>query len=374
MTKHVLLLAVLLLLPAQAATADAPPRYHLTELPLDFYGYNPVDRGSAQGGINAQGQIAGSFGVRSGALLDGRVALWEEGRPLRILDKRPVTRENTPSDRDFLYPTAVNARGEVTGVETTSSSGAYTVLTSNACILWKGRLNRLYRFPSRGDTNSIALGLNDRDEVVGGFVYNNNASPSQDDTYIHPDLYRRHAFLRRGGRIKVLWPGVARGINNREWIVGVWGDDEMNWWRDRGVLWRGGHVTFLKMQPVAINGRGWVAGSAYASEDKSRAYLWKNGRLVPLTRQLSKAYALNLRGDVVGKQEDPASSHSPRAVLWRRGRTYDLNRCVVRPQGWVLDWAAGVNDKGWVIGTGSVYKSPTDKTPTKAFTFLLTPR
>jgi len=367
--------AALILQPGQPDRADAPPRYRLTVLPLDFYGYNAVDSEDRRGGINAQGQIVGAFSVRSGTLRDERVALWQKGCPLRILDKRPVTREDTESDRDFLYPTAINRRGEATGAETISSSGAYTIRTSTACILWNGRLNRLYQgFPSKGDTNSVALGLNDRGEVVGGFVYNNNGMPARDDFSTSSGLGSRHAFLRRNGQIITLWPGIARGINNQGQIVGTkdaGGDDRR---RDRGVLWRNGHITLLKMQPVAINDRGWIAGNVPVTEDDGRACLWRNGRVTLLSKNISRAYALNGRGDVVGELRAPASSHPTRAALWRRGHAYDLNRCVNLPRNWILATALGINDKGWIIGEGGVYESPREKQPIKQFTFLLTPR
>ena len=220
-----------------------------------------------------------------------------------------------------------------------------------------------------GGAVSVALGVSDTGLIVGNYL----PYVGMGDDPLPPGVAGNHAFLWRAGHVKALWPGVARAVNDRGEVAGVWDDGGGDPWRDRGVLWRGGHVTFLKMQPIAINGRGWAAGSAYASELKSRAYLWKAGQLIPLTKQISKAYALNLRGDVVGEQDYPASSHSPRATLWRRGQTYDLNRCVIRPRGWMLDTAVGINGKGWIVGRGSVYKSPSDKTQAREFTFLLTP-
>lgn len=373
--------AALILWPAPPIGADVPPRYRLTVLPLDFYGYNEVDSEDRRGGINALGQIVGSVSVRSGSIQDDRVALWQKGRPLRILDKRPVTREDTDSDRDFLYATAINTRGETIGAETVSSSGAYTIRTSTACILWNGRLNRLYGgFPSRrrpvagDDTNSVAVGLNDHGDVVGGFIDNNNFTQTQDDyPPAPPGEDGRHAFLRRGGRITRLWPGVARGINNRGWIVGV-KDAGFYASHAKGVLWRNGHITLLSMQPVAINGRGEIAGNIPLTEDTGRACVWRRGRVTLLSRQISHAFALNSRGAVVGERDDPASSHPARAALWRRCRAYDLNRCVGLPANWVLQSATGINDKGWIIGNGSIYKTPRDKQPVKFFSFLLKPR
>lgn len=365
--------AALLLGCGRPAGADAPPRYRLTVLPLPFSGYNEVDTPDSGGGINASGQIVGEFSVRAGGLRDNRVALWQRGRPLRILDKRPVTRENTESNRDFLYATAINARGEVVGVRTVTFSGAYSASYSTACILWDGRLNCLLQgFPSDPDTASAALGLNDRGDVVGGFVYDNTTA-DQVDSSAPPGTEYRHAFLRRDGRIRPLWQGVARGVNDRGEIVGVEdaGPDDT---RAVGVLWRNGHVTRLPMQPVAINQGGEVAGNVPLTEETGRACVWRRGRVSLLSGRASRAYALNDRGAIVGEQDDERSRHVGRAALWRGGQALDLNRCAARPRGWVLTAALGINDRGWIIGQGSFFKSPGDKAPADTFTFLLTPR
>ena len=179
--------------------------------------------------------------------------------------------------------------------------------------------------------------------------------------------------MRRGGHITRLWPGVARDINNQGWIVGV-KDAGFNASRAKGVLWRNGHITLLSMQPVAINGRGEIAGNIPLTEDTGRACVWRRGRVTLLSKQISHAYALNDRGAVVGERADAALPHPSHATLWRQGRTYDLNRCVGLPANWVIQSAIGVNNQGWIIGNGGIYKTPKDKQPIRVFSFLLTPR
>lgn len=354
------------------AGADTPPRYRLTVLPLDFEGHNMIDLDAHRGGINAQGQVVGTVVVQKGSLRDSRIALWQKGRPLRMLDKRPVTHENVQSDQNFIYATAINAHGKVTGVETLESSGAYSIRTATACILWNGRLNRLYKGFPYADMASAALGLNDRGDVVGGFVYDNTTA-DQVDSSAPPGTENRHAFLRRGGHITSLWPGVARGINRRGWIVGLKDVDYEND-RSEGILWREGHLTRLKLLPAAISERGEIAGDVPLTETTGSACVWRRGRLTVLSKQDSNAYALNNRGAVVGRFQTPASSHPARAALWKGGRTYDLNRCVTLPQNWVMQSALGIDDKGWIIGEGNIYRTPKDKQALRSFTFLLTPR
>ena len=357
--------AALSLLFGTPAGADTP-HYRLTVLPLDFSGYNMIDVNTPQGGINAQGQVVGMASVRSGGFRDDRAALWQMGHSLRVLDKHPVTDPNATSGQDFLYPTAINRRGMATGTRTLSYSGAYSVNISTAYLLWNGLRKDLSReILTKAEMASAALGLNDQGDIVGGFVYDDTDADAATDSSPPPGTESRHAFVRHNEHIMPLWPGVARGINNHGWIVGVRdvdGEDS----HARGVLWRSGKVTLFKMQPTAINEHGEIAGNLPVTEDNDRACLWRQGHITYLSKQISHAYGLNNRGDVVGEWDH--------AVLWRDGRTYDLNRCVSLPKGWVLEKAIGINDHGWIIGEGCVYKTPKDKQALKSFTFLLTPK
>lgn len=364
--KTLRLLALTLLL-GQPAGADTPPRYRLTVLPLTFSGYNEVDADSWGGsGINAQGQIVGMASVKSGRFRDDRAALWQRGHPLRVLDKRPITDPNATSGQDFVYPTAINTRGKTTATHTVSCSGAYTIQFSTACLLWNGRVNWFSQgFPSDPDTSSAAFGLNDKGDVVGSFVYDDTAADAPTNSHPPPGTEGRQAFLRRGGRILPLWWGVARGVNNQDWIIGA-KDTDGSSRHARGVLWRNGKMTLFQMQPAAINERGEIAGNVPISDDRGTACLWRQGKITHLSRQTSHAYALNNLGDVVGEQNH--------AALWRDGRSYDLNRCASLPKGWVLEKALGINEHGWIIGKGSIYKTPKNTQAVKSFTFLLTPQ
>ena len=226
--------------------------------------------------------------------------------------------------------------------------------------------------PASAEMASAALGLNDRSDIVGGYRYDNTGA-DQVDSPAPPGMENRHAFLRHKGYIIRLWPGVARSINNRGWIVGLKDVDYDND-RSAGILWRNGRTTLFEMQPIAINERGEIAGNIPINGDPGKACLWRQGEIIHLSKQLSRAYALNNLGDVVGEQENAAPFPIVRAVLWKDSRTYDLNRCVSLPKGWVLERAIGINDKGWIIGEGGVYKKPKDTQAVKLFTFLLTPR
>lgn len=364
MKPTALLLLFLLLSASSLCVADTPPRYTLTVLPLDFSGFNELYPEAAQGGINTHGQIVGTASIQSGKLWDNRIALWQHGRPLRILDKRPITDVNATAGQDYLYATAINAHGKATGIRQVSSSGAYSINISTGYVLWNGCLRDLSRdTPTNAEMATVALGLSDQGEVVGSFRFDNTTADQISST-APPGTENRHAFLWSGGHMISLWAGVALGINSHKWIVGVqdFDDDDSH---ARGVLWRNGHSTLFKMQPVAVSDAGEVAGNLPLTDETGEACVWRQGRITVLSKKISHAEALNNRGQVVGSIK--------RATLWQNGRTYDLNRCVALPKGWVLENAVGINDSGWIIGEGSVYKTPKDTQAVKSFTFLLTP-
>ncbi len=365
-TLWILALSLLLVSPAGA---DTPPRYRLTVLPLTFASDSPVDTAESHGGINQVGQIVGMVTVRWGTARSLRAALWQEGRKTWRLDNTPPVSDPDPSTFSLIFPTAINSDGMVCISSYHSFSGAYTVAGGEAYRWQNGQIDQLRGFPAGYD--STALGLNDKGWIVGQFIHN-NYGPFSDAPPV-PDAYIGRAFLYRSGRVIFLWPGVARGINNQGWIVGIKSVDVEDS-HAKGVLWRSGRITPLKMQPTAINECGEIAGNIPINEDLGKACLWRQGKITHLTTQTSHAYALNNLGQVAGEEDSSAPVHPNRAVLWQDGRTYDLNRCVSLAKGWVLERAIGINDHGWIIGEGSVYKTPRDTQAAKSFTFLLTSR
>ncbi len=366
-------LLLLLLAPSLRCPADTPPRYKVIVLPLDFSGYAIVDDNHDKGGINARGQIAGMSAVRPNFFSERLAALWQRGR-LRILDPTPARKKRDMANDYYTAAGAVNIHGNTVGEEIDSFSGAYSDTYTGACVGLNGKWIVLGHFPVGDD--SEALGINDHEDVVGAyFLHYDSHAESVSSSPTPPASFARHAFLRRQGQIKTLWEGTARSINNRGEIVGI-GDSGSP--GKNGILWRNGHLTLLKMQPVAINERTEIIGNiplstALYARDTGRAYLWRRGKLINLSTQISHASALNNNGQVVGDVGDEGQLLPTRAVLWQQGRTYDLNRYVKMPNGWVLTNAVGINDSGWIVGEGSVYKTPKETQAVKSFTFLLTP-
>lgn len=374
MKPTVLLLLLLPLAASSPCSADAPPRYKMTVLPLDFSGYDEVNNDHDKGGINARGQVAGMSAVRPNASSVRQAALWQRGH-LRILDPAFALSKRNESNDYYTAAGAVNIHGDTAGEEINSFSGAYSDTYTGACAEQNGRWSALGHLPL--GTDSEALGINDHGDIVGGFgVHYDSHLESASNPPTPLSAFTPHAFLWHHGQVKKLWVGVARDINNRGEIVGVGSTGVPG---KPGILWRNGRITPLKMQPVAINERTEIAGNIPIStdvpaRDTGKAYLLRHGQLISLSKQISHAYALNNSGQVVGDIGDEGQLQPTHAVLWQQGRTYDLNRCAPLPKGWVLENAVGINDSGWIIGEGSVYKTPKGKSAVQIFTFLLTPR
>jgi len=371
--KSTALPLLLLLTTSYSCLADAPPRYKMTVLPLDFSGYGEVDDNHDKGGINARGQIAGMSAARPNFSSDRQAALWQRGR-LQILDPALALSKRNASNDYYTAAGAVNIHGDTVGEEIDSFSGAYSDTYTGACAEMNGKWIALEHFPVGSE--SEALGINDHRDIVGTFfLHYDSHAESVSGSPTPPSAFARHAFLRRRGQIKTLWEGTARSINNRGEIVGI-GDTSVP--GKLGILWQNGRIMPLKMQPVAINERTEIAGNIPIStdipaRDTGRAYLWRRGQLISLSKQISHASALNNNGQVVGDVGDEGQLQPTRAVLWQDGRTYDLNRCVPLRKGWVLDTAIGINDHGWIIGEGNIRKTLKGKPAVQIFTFLLTP-
>jgi len=136
---------------------------------------------------------------------------------------------------------------------------------------------------------------------------------------------------------------------------------------DRITLWQNYLHKLIHSSPAddagyGINEKGQIVGrlrrTAY-----SRAFLWNHGQiqlLGSLGAQNSEAYGINGSTEVVGtvydsapdvESDDTAHVHS-RAFFWQRGKMYDLNKCIPQKSGWTLSIARGINNHGWIVGTG----------------------
>lgn len=150
---------------------------------------------------------------------------------------------------------------------------------------------------------------------------------------------------------------MARGINDRGQVVGP------------GYVWENGVVTTLTgfagngtaAGTNAISTRGQIVGSVVVNGIEHPA-LWRDSHdKNPIdlglinTSQFNVATAVNVAGEVVGTS-DPRCTPcaAPRAWRWRAGVITPLDQLIPAGTGWsALSEAAGINDRGQIVGTGT---------------------
>lgn len=198
-----------------------------------------------------------------------------------------------------------------------------------------------------GGTYSIALGLNDKGQVVGG------ADTAKGEA---------HAVFWENGKAADLGtlPGqtisIARAINSRGEIAGESSaaNKEIHavLWikgvpRDLGSVGRYGEVT-------GINNRGQIIARFHdigeASQPKGR--LWENGRWRDLDSPDGRPHGINNQGRIVGSIDVGIfGNFAGRAFAWQQERALYLKAMPGRSPGEMDSQAIALNNKGQVIGT-----------------------
>lgn len=145
----------------------------------------------------------------------------------------------------------------------------------------------------------------------------------------------------------------ATGINRHGQVVGI---SFNRFGPQHAFLWQDGKMTDLGALPgsassgaEAINARGHVAG-----ESGGHLWLWRDGKLADLGTLAgstgSQANGINRHDHVVGGADLPGGP--PHAILAHHGTVTDLNGVIPAGSGWVLQVAHGINDHGWIVGSG----------------------
>jgi probable HAF family extracellular repeat protein len=290
--------------------------------------------------INDLGQVVGASGVSS---TDNHAFLWTAGGGMTDLG-------DVPGGYSSSWATGINNAGVVTG----SSTFGYTLEAQHAFV-WTaaGGMVDLGAKPSNS-YYSQGWGLNADGDIVGSTGYGSSWS----------------AFVRRHGQSTLTLLAKPGGASARAAAIADSGliAGEIN--RSTGIthaaLWRDGSYTDLGDLPggsdystaFAVNDAGLVVGAS-AVADGSRAFAWtaQGGMvalpLLPGGSSAAMALGLNEAGDIVGVALNAQGEN--RAVLWREGALIDLNALPgVAAAGWVLNDANGINERGQIVGTGTL--------------------
>jgi probable HAF family extracellular repeat protein len=247
-----------------------------------------------------------------------------------------------PGDAPACSPASINAVEQVTGGSWDRDYTYRAFLYTNGTTIAIGTLS--------GNT-SFGYGINDFGEVTGlatlsggvthAFLYSNNVMKDIDAAGVYS-------------------AGLA--INNRGWIAGTYhagADNSAFMYRD-GVMHdismsSGWHTCYGR----AINNDGQVAGNGYNPLGYVRAFLYVNDKMKDLGAlggSLSSGYGINDFRDVVGEGETPEGRMH--AFLYSQNKMIDLNSRIDQTLGIVLNSALAINNRGEIIAKGFSTRTP----------------
>jgi probable HAF family extracellular repeat protein len=276
---------------------------------------------------------------------------------------------------------AINSEGVIAGMAENGHVDPDTGYPEVRAVIWNnGKIRDLDTF---GGTQSDALDLNDRGQVVG---WASNTTPDPFSAAFEqigmwrlwPVTTQIRAFVWENGVKRDLGTlggpdAMAYAINRSGQIAGYsYTNDTPN--PDTGiptvdpVLWEGGWMIDLGTlggtigYAVWLNDRGQVVGSSnLAGDQASHGFLWERGFLrdLPPPKEnggdYSWTYWINELGDVVGGATLSGDELFD-AMLWRFGKPIDLGTIGQD----VCSEASGMNDLGQIVGISNECSGPWD--------------
>ena len=349
-------IVVLFTVTVHPASASAPPQYSITDLGSIS---GATDEVGAMA-INDRGQVAGG---------NGHAFLWTNGR-LQDLGTLP---QEEYEDSTLAVANGLNNHGQIVGCSGGFGPVFMSGLQSTRGIVVEN--NHLQQF-SRYNVSFIPYAINDADQIVGlnayrGFFY------AQGEMLPIGTL----SHVPNGNR------STARSLNSQGQVVGWSTEGTLHIARydqlaTHAFLWqrhgKSGQMRDLGTLPgwvnsyaYGINHQGEIIGSVsdaggdtsgFERASRTAAFLWRSGKMISLGTlpgsKSSAAFGINDSAAIVGTSDN-------RAFLWEQGRMRDLNAALPAGSGWTLEKAKAINNKGQIIGTGTLNG--------QAHMFLLTP-
>ncbi len=317
MQKH--LLKILMAVSALAMLAMAP-----CTASAATYAITDLGSGAAYA-INENGQVAGTRMIQG--YTSNHAVIWNNG----------VFTDLGTLDGDCSLAYGINNLGQAVGTAMTGST-YHAVLYSN------GTVKDLGTYP--GDRESTAYGINDSGQVVGKSILGST---------VRTIIWNNGTPTRLYAVSSVFEGSIA--INNSGQVAGQSRSGSM-----AATIWYNGTKTVLP-QPAGstasfsngINEMGQVVGYGYVNGPQHAA-LWANDSATDLGTMggySSQAYGINDLGQVVGQVMLTTSNQDNLyAFVYENGVMADLNSLLVNGDGWVLENARDINDKGQIVGYG----------------------
>ena len=243
-----------------------------------------------------------------------------------------------PGSNNFSRGYAINDAGVIVGESDNNASKAFR---------WEN--GTMTNLGTLGGASAVAHNINNAGQIVG------SASNGQ-----MKDLGTLLGTTNSTGR--------AWSINNSGDIVGVSRNAANT--ASQATLWlggAGGSITNLGSlgsgnqfsEAFAISDNDWIVGYSIVTGSTEHAFLWQNGVLLDLGTlgfTHSRATDVNAQGQVVGFASTFANfpSFGGAAFLWENDQLINLNTRIVDSPGWNLLSAEGINERGDIVGFGTL--------------------
>ena len=265
--------------------------------------------------------------------------------------------------------TSVNSRGQVVGLATNGVADPNSMVGlgyQTRAFVWQAG-TKMHDLGTLGSgTDAIAGLINERGQVVGWSYTDSNPSKICAAVYGFPLSTGSFFWEERKGMTNLRGLGgtctIAMGLNDRGQVVGQsWSNGDLTghafrWDRKNGLI---GLATlggdFASAHMISNNGQA-VGGSYLADNVRINAALWKGKTVVNLgtvdADTCSYALSINASGQAVGFSGD-TNCESMRAFLWQRGSPMvDLNSLVSSNSDIYVTLASQINERGEIVGLG----------------------
>lgn len=313
--------------------------------------YTATDLGAIPGGRSVESCAA----VNNSGQIVGRTYKYDTTARAFIYAGGSVTDLWTTTGQYMFEATGINSSGVISGSVTNN------ILTRplSRAVIYDGitikDLGSLNSNPNISD-DSRAMGINEAGKAVG-------FSRNSDNIY--------HAFIYDGtmkdlGALEVGRDSYALGVNNKDDVVGRSVVSTTTWPEYHAFLYSAGQMIDIHPSSArwsiayAINDARQVVGTCGAPNDETHAFLYSNGQTIDLSLAFGAYYStavdINNSGQVVGQYAisptQDLSYLSSGAFLYSDGTMANLNTITTISAGWTLFNVFSISDNGMIVAMG----------------------